>query len=171
MNCPRCNADVTAQDKFCPSCGYPMETSKPGGGKKPNKRAYEEASTQLVDVDEFRKYMAEEKNKVNLAGADAAPAEPAAEPAASAAAPAPASKDLSSLSPEALKASGTYEPVDAPKSSNPVMLVLALVVLAAVAYFGFKMMGGGEPAPENAPAGEAAPAGGAPAGEAAPAGK
>ncbi len=60
MNCPRCQASVTAQDKYCPTCGLALEAARKGGAKKPPKREYEEASTQLVDVDEFRKYMAKE---------------------------------------------------------------------------------------------------------------
>ena len=63
MNCPRCKTPVTSQDKYCPSCGLPLEAARAAGpGKKPTiKKAYEEASTQLVDVDAFRKFIAEEK--------------------------------------------------------------------------------------------------------------
>ena len=61
MKCPRCAAAVTRQDKYCPSCGLALEAAqKTGGAKKPVIKEYEEASTQLVDVDEFRKYMARE---------------------------------------------------------------------------------------------------------------
>lgn len=79
MNCPRCNTDVTQQDKYCPSCGLPLEAARAGGGaKKPGvKKAYEEASTQLVDVDEFKKYMADEKTK-SAAPAAGPPVSPSA---------------------------------------------------------------------------------------------
>jgi hypothetical protein len=74
MNCPRCKTVVTQQDKYCPSCGLPLEAARAGGAspKKPagKSKAYEEASTQLLDVDEFRKYMADERSK---SGPGAAP--------------------------------------------------------------------------------------------------
>lgn len=176
MNCPRCNAEVTQQDKYCPSCGYPLMEGKKESAKKPVKRAYEEASTQLVDVDEFRKYMADEKNKVNLAG-DA----PAAPPSANLAAPArsnlasagnlasggnladeayvAASKSAAGdLSPSSLKASGTYEPVDVPGSStSPLLYVVIVVVLAAVAYVAFVITMPSKKDPATDPAAVSAP--------------
>jgi len=74
MNCPRCKTNVTQQDKYCPSCGLPLGTARKGGPKKPAvKKAYEEASTQLVDVDEFKKYMNDEKAKAPVGGKGADP--------------------------------------------------------------------------------------------------
>lgn len=169
MNCPRCSAEVTPQDKYCPSCGFTLEQAGKGGHhRKPVKRSYEEASTQVVDVDEFRKYMQAEKAQT---GAPAAEAEGAAPKAAAAAAPAPAPKAAvaGDLNPSAMTGTGMHQPVEVPKSgTNPLVYVGVLVVVLLLAAIGYSMMGGGEaPVPAQPAPGEPAPAQPAP-GEPAP---
>lgn len=161
MSCPRCSAETTPQDKYCPSCGFTLEQAgKAGHHRKPVKRSYEEASTQVVDVDEFRKYMQAEKAQAGAPSAQAEASTPAAASAPVASAPpvaASAAKPqlAGDLNPSAMSGTGMHQPVEVPKAgTNPLVLVGVVLVVLLMAAIGYSMMGsGGDPAPsQTAPA-------------------
>ncbi len=163
MNCPRCQASVTPQDKYCPTCGLALEAAKKGGAKRPPRREYEEASTQLVDVDEFRKYMAREgaegaesdaalPGSTNLAGAGSKPVQNLAGPTGIGTEPLPPEVKTPGNAPAGGAGAGkggakAASAEDLPEIKRPmgpkiILGLLVLGIIALIVYFAFGASGG-----------------------------